>query len=98
MTTPETADDVRATLARMRAETPPAPGPRCSIERLSVRLLAEDEQVAAVVWDACDDATISPGLLAPYLAEKFGAKVSAYTIRRHRRRLVTTADTCRCPR
>ena len=95
---PVPADDVRATLEQLRDHAPSGTGPRCAVERLTVRLVGQDREVAAVVWGACDDRSIPPGKLAQYLESKFGAHVSAYTIRRHRRRLATSADVCRCPR
>ena len=99
MSDPTSPDEVRDALAALRehAEVPHT-GPACAVQRVVLKLYADNPETALAVWDACDDVSITPLSLATYLRETFGERVTPYTLRRHRRRLLASSESCRCPR
>lgn len=82
--------------AALDALAQPAPkGPPCTVGTYLAQLARRDAALHARVVALVDDTEVQAPRLAGALKVD-GAGVSAYTLRRHRRR--GTADGCKCPR
>ena len=88
--------DVVGILDDMNALAPKAPGPRCGVSVALERIAAADAEVGAAVRERVVDETYPASGVAAILTARTSVNVSAYTLRRHRKR--GTADGCRCAR
>jgi hypothetical protein len=72
------------------------PGPTCGVTTAIEKIAAAAPEVAEQVRVRVNSAEYPASGVATVLENRTGVKVSAFTVRRHRKR--GTPDGCRCPR
>ena len=75
---------------------PPLPGPQCGVTTALHKIASTNPEVGTAVRERVDSTDYPASGVASVLTARTSVPVSAYTVRRHRKR--GTPDGCRCPR
>ena len=95
---PDSPADVVGILDDLNALTsrPNLPGPACGVTTALGKITAAAPEIGAAVRERVDSGDYPASGVATVLTARTGTAVSAFTVRRHRKR--GTPDGCRCPR
>ena len=88
--------DVVGILDELAELAPQLPGPTCGVTKAIEKITAASPEIGEAVRERVDSHEYPAVGVATVLTSRTGTPVSAFTVRRHRKR--GTPDGCRCPR